>query len=142
VIRISPGEAHAKMSEGWVYLDVRTEPEFEQGHPAGAVNIPISHAGPGGMTPNPDFVALTIARFGKDAKLVVGCKSGNRSLRAAHALLAAGFTNVLDQRAGWDGARDPFGQVTEPGWLRAGLPIETGPTPGNCYADVKTSAGR
>ena len=40
-------------------------------------------------------------------------------MRAAQALVAAGFTNVIDQRAGWDGARDSFGQVTEPGWSRA-----------------------
>ena len=66
------------------------------------------------------------AAFPSDAKIVVGCKAGGRSLRAAQALVAAGFTNVVDQRAGWDGARNPFGQVTEPGWAAAGLPREDG----------------
>ncbi len=66
------------------------------------------------------------ARFAKDARIVVGCKAGGRSLRAATALVAAGFTNVLDQRAGFDAVRGPFGEVTEPGWSRAGLPQDAG----------------
>jgi rhodanese-related sulfurtransferase len=140
--RISPAEAHAKLAEGYTYLDVRSEGEFEQGHPAGAVNIPIDLVAVGGPPENPEFVSLAIARFGKNARLVVGCKSGVRSVVAAHALVEAGFAHVLEQRAGWDGARDAFGQVTEPGWRRAGLPVETGATPGCCYADVKRGAQR
>ena len=89
------------------------------------------------MAPNPDFVSVVEKAFGKDAKIVVGCKSGGRSLRAAQALTGAGFTSVVDQRAGWDGARDAFGQMGEPGWSRAGLPAENGATAGHAYADVK-----
>ena len=44
---------------------------------------------------------------------------------------------MIDQRAGWDGARDAFGQVSEPGWSRAGLPTANGAEPGRAYADVK-----
>jgi rhodanese-related sulfurtransferase len=116
--RISPQEASAKLAEGWTYVDVRTAQEFEAGHPPGAVNVPLMHAGGPGMTPNPDFLPVMSAAFAKDAKIVVGCKAGGRSLRAAQALLGAGFANVVDQRAGWDGVRNPFGQVTEPGWSR------------------------
>jgi rhodanese-related sulfurtransferase len=136
--RISPQDALAKMGEGYVYVDVRSEPEFIEGHPAGAFNVPVAHMGGGGMTPNPDFLAVMEHAFGKDARIVVGCKAGGRSLRAAQALVAAGFTNVIDQRAGWDGARNPFGQLTEPGWGRAGLPAEQGDTPGHSYVDVKS----
>jgi rhodanese-related sulfurtransferase len=125
--RISPQEASVKLAEGWTYVDVRTVEEFEEGHPPGARNVPIMHGGPGGMVNNPDFLSVMRAVFALDAMLVVGCKSGGRSLRALRALLGAGFTRVLDQRAGWDGARDAFGQVTEPGWSRAGLPVERGP---------------
>jgi rhodanese-related sulfurtransferase len=89
------------------------------------------------MLPNTDFLAVMSAAFPRDARLVIGCKSGGRSLRAAQALLGAGFTNVLDQRAGWDGARNPFGQVTEPGWSRAGLPVEEGQPVGRSWDDVK-----
>jgi rhodanese-related sulfurtransferase len=141
VPRISPQEASVKLSEGWTYVDVRTAEEFEAGHPAGAVNVPIMHARGGGMAPNPDFGRVMDASFAKDAKIVVGCKAGGRSLRAAQVLLGAGFTNVVDQRAGWDGARDPFGQVTEPGWSRAGLPAEEGQPSGRSYNDLKTKAG-
>ena len=135
--RISPQEANEKLGEGWTYVDVRTVEEFEAGHPAGAVNVPISLAAGGGMTPNPDFLRAMEANFAKDAKLIVGCKAGGRSLRAGQALLGAGFTQVLDQHAGWDGARDPFGKL-EPGWSRVGLPTEQGQPAARSWAAVKS----
>jgi rhodanese-related sulfurtransferase len=123
--RISPVEAHTKMTdEGFAYVDVRTEEEFAAGHPAGAHNVPIMVAGAGGLEPNADFVSVMERAFAKDAPIIVGCKMGGRSARAASALVAAGFTRVLDQRAGWDGARGSFGELTEPGWSRAHLPTE------------------
>lgn len=116
--RISPAEAHAKIAnEGYTYIDVRTPDEFFEGRPAGSINIPLGD----------DFVAQVSARFAKDAKIIVGCRAGGRSLRAATALVEAGFTNILDQRAGFDGARGPFGEVTEPGWARCvDLPHDVG----------------
>jgi rhodanese-related sulfurtransferase len=138
--RISPQEASTKLAEGWTYVDVRTAEEFEAGHPMGAVNVPIMHAGPGGMVQNADFVRVMKAAFPKDAKIICGCKAGGRSLRAAQILLGEGFTQVLDQRAGWDGARDPFGQVNEPGWGRIGLPAEQGQPPGRGWADMQKKA--
>jgi rhodanese-related sulfurtransferase len=138
--RISPREASEKIAAGWTYVDVRTAEEFAAGHPAGALNVPIAHAGPGGMVPNPDFLSAMRGAFALDGEIVVGCKSGGRSLRAAQALVAEGFTNVVDQRAGWDGARGPFGQLTEPGWLGAGLPTEEGQPQGRSWQDMKLKA--
>jgi rhodanese-related sulfurtransferase len=135
--RVSPQEALELTRDGWTYVDVRTEQEFADGHPAGSFNVPIALAAGGSMTPNAEFVGVMEKAFGKGAKIVVGCKAGGRSLRAAQALVEAGFTNVIDQRAGWDGARDPFGQMGEPGWSRAGLPAETGATAAHTYADVR-----
>jgi len=135
--RISPQEANEKMAEGWTYVDVRTVEEFAEGHPAGAVNVPLAHAGPTGMTPNPEFVSVMEGRFGKEGKIVVGCKSGGRSMRAAQALVANGFSHVLEQRAGWDGAHGPFGQRAEPGWSRTGLPVEQGQPTGRSWQDVQ-----
>jgi rhodanese-related sulfurtransferase len=136
--RISPAEAHAKMtSERFTYVDVRTEDEFAAGHPAAAVNVPVMVAGAGGLEPNADFVAVMQRAFAKDAPIIVGCKMGGRSARAASALVAAGFTRVLDQRAGWDGARGAFGELTEPGWSRASLPTETGAPPDRSYEALK-----
>jgi rhodanese-related sulfurtransferase len=41
--RVSPQEAKDLMDkEGYVYVDVRSIPEFEAGHPAGAFNVPIT----------------------------------------------------------------------------------------------------
>ena len=93
VKRISPEEAKALVDgEGYAYLDVRSIPEFEAGHPRGAFNVPLNHMGPAGMSPNPEFLSVVEKSFAKDAKLVVGCKGGGRSLRAAELMQAAGYT--------------------------------------------------
>ena len=114
-MRISASEAHAKMTnEGFTYVDVRTPEEFAAGHPAGAVNVPLGDT----------FVTDMDSQFAKDAKLVVGCRTNVRSAKAVQRLVDAGFTNVLLQRAGWDGARGQFGEIVEPGWSRLGLPSE------------------
>jgi rhodanese-related sulfurtransferase len=113
ITAVSPAEAHAKMTtDGHVYVDVRTPDEFEEGHPEGAINVPLGD----------DFLAHMERRFAKDARIIVGCKSGGRSLRAANTLVAAGWTTVVNQRAGWDGTRGVFGELLEPGWKRVGLP--------------------
>jgi rhodanese-related sulfurtransferase len=131
VRKISPAEAHDLMqTEGHVYVDVRSIPEFAAGHPQGACNVPLLHLGPGGMTPNPDFLAVMEKAFARDAKLIVGCKMGGRSARAAGLLEAAGFTQVLDQRAGYDGQG-------EPGWAPLGLPTSSDAAATNTYEGVK-----
>ena len=98
--RISPKEAFDLMAQGYTYVDVRSTPEFEAGHPAGAVHIPVAEASPTGMQPNPNFVEQFASRFAKDAKVIVGCQAGGRSARAAMMLEQNGFTNLVDQRAG------------------------------------------
>ncbi len=135
--RVSPVEAKQLVDEGYVYVDVRSVPEFEAEHPTGARNVPLMHMGPGGMTPNGEFLSVMEARFPKDAKIVVGCKAGGRSLRAAQLLISHGYGNVVDQRAGFDAARDPFGQVTEQGWKAAGLPVESGDGGDGAFAKLK-----
>ncbi len=135
--RIGPSEAKRLMDqEGYVYLDVRSVPEFEQGHPNGAYNVPLLHLGSGGMDPNPDFVDAVTRAFPKDQKLLIGCKSGRRSKRAAEMLIAAGFTNVIDQCGGYGGARGVFGQVIEPGWQAEGLPTSTEAATGRSWIDL------
>src|SRR5438132_10758352 len=101
VKRISPAEAKALMDAGYIYLDVRSIPEYEQGHPAGAHNAPLMHMGRGGMAPNPEFVQVVSKAYPKDTKMVLGCKSGGRSQRAAMLLEGAGFTNLVEMRGGF-----------------------------------------
>jgi rhodanese-related sulfurtransferase len=139
-LRVSPKEASERMQSGFTYVDVRSEPEFAEGHPDGAVNVPLMHMGAGAMTPNADFLRVMQANFAKDAAVIVGCKGGGRSLRAARSLGGAGYTNVVDQRAGWNGAQDAFGQITEPGWSRVGLPTESGQPEGRSYEALKVRA--
>jgi rhodanese-related sulfurtransferase len=131
--RVLPKEAAALLAEGWAYLDVRSIPEFEQGHPTGAANIPLLHFQGGRMAPNPDFQRVLEASFPKDAKVVVGCKAGGRSLQAATLMEAAGYTNVVDMRGGFAGERDPFGRASVAGWEAEGLPVETTAPPEKTY---------
>jgi rhodanese-related sulfurtransferase len=56
----------------YVYVDVRTVEEFEQGHVPGAYNVPILFRTNAGMQPNPEFLAVVTRHFGKDRKIVFG----------------------------------------------------------------------
>lgn len=127
---VSPTEAKELLvgDVGAVYIDVRSIPEYESGHPAGAFNIPVLHRHAVGMVPNPDFVRVVQAHFAADAKLLVGCQSGGRSMRACEALVAAGFVDVANVTAGFGGSR------TERGWLDLGFPVEFGASDDKGYA--------
>ncbi len=129
--RITPDEAAAKMEEGYAYLDVRSVPEFEAGHPTGAYNIPLLHAGRSGMSPNSNFIEEVTRAFPRDARIVVGCKSGGRSVSAVGLMEMAGYQDLFEQRAGFDG------NGREPGWRAAALPHSVTPEPGRAYEDLK-----
>ena len=129
--RVSPDEAQRLMSEeGYTYLDVRSVPEFEAGHPTGAYNVPLLDMGPRGMAANPDFLAVVEKTFPRESKLVIGCKSGGRSLQAADLLAKAGYLSVIDQRSGFDGNQ-------ELGWRPRGLPVSTDAESGRSYQELK-----
>jgi len=137
---ISPQEAHdrASRTEGAIHLDVRTVEEFSAGHPAKAYNVPLLQRDRAGqMAPNPEFLAVVRKNFAADTPLFVACNSGGRSLRAAEILEAAGFTDVVNVRAGFGGARDASGRIVEPGWAASGLPVEVEPRPGASYESLK-----
>jgi len=109
-----------------IYLDVRSVQEFEAGHPEKSINIPILHFAPGiGMTPNEDFPAVVEANLPKDAKIVVGCKTGMRSARACDILSQMGYTDVANVRGGFMGVTDNLGRLIEPGWSMLNLPTST-----------------
>src|SRR5262245_57785208 len=109
----------------YLYLDVRSVPEFADGHPPKAINIPIMDFVPGrGMTPNPDFVQEVDAQIPKDAKIIVGCRSGGRSARACEIMEKMGYSNCANMRGGFVGAADHMGRLVEPGWSLLELPIE------------------
>jgi rhodanese-related sulfurtransferase len=133
---ITVQQAHQDQGSGARYLDVRSVPEFEQGHPEGAFNVPLMHADPETrqMRPNPDFLAVVRANFPVDARLVIGCQMGGRSAKAAEILASAGYHDVANVLGGYGGAPQ-FGHA---GWVQAGLPVETGAAVERQYTTLQT----
>ena len=126
---MSPLEAKKLVDSGYSYIDVRTETEFRLGHPRGALNVPIQRVM--GSPANPDFVPVMQRAFAIDQGLVVACATGVRSRTASEALRRAGFVNVVEMRAGFDGRRGPFGNLLEAGWRASGLPVAAGDDDGS-----------
>jgi rhodanese-related sulfurtransferase len=120
-----------------VYIDVRTEREFANGHPSGAVNIPVALPDPTrGMVANADFVKVVEASFPHDKKIVVGCQAGPRSTAAARMLDLAGYQDISNMLGGFGGMRDPTGRVIAPGWADSGLPVNQDNGDGVNYASL------
>jgi rhodanese-related sulfurtransferase len=118
-----------------VYIDVRTEREFANGHPAGAVNIPVALPDPArGMVANAEFVKVVEANFPREKKIVVGCQAGPRSNAAARMLDQAGYQDISNMLGGFGGMRDPTGRVIAPGWADSGLPVGQDNGDGVSYA--------
>jgi len=140
--QVEPPEAHQILSGNpdAIYLDVRTEDEFAQGHPAGAINIPVMFMIPGRPQPNPDFLAVAEKVLPKGRKLAVGCLAGGRSQRACEVLEEAGYTDLTNVRGGFGGQRDASGQMVVKGWRDAGLPVSQD-LDDVAYAALRAKAG-
>ena len=111
--------------QGYVFIDVRMEHEFAQGHVPNAENIPVMIKGPGGVgiQMNPVFVERVSETHAPESRIILGCQKGGRSNKAAELLSEAGYTNLHDMRGGLIGETDPLGNVTFPGWTGRGLPV-------------------
>jgi rhodanese-related sulfurtransferase len=128
---LSPQDAWAKLEQGAVLVDVRTEGEWAHiGIPdtKATENDPlfIQWTFPGGI-PNPEFIDQLKQQAPEDTgiELVFLCRSGVRSVAAAIAATQAGFTayNVLE---GFEGEPDRWGERTVNGWKNRGLPTNLG----------------
>ena len=139
---INPEQAHALMGEDppHVYLDVRSVEEFEAGHADGAINIPIAHKQPGGMTPNPDFLRVVTAALDPATPLVVGCKMGGRSARACEALSQVGFTQLKNIDGGFGGRPDAPDPAAQKGWQACGLPTATAADEKQTYRHLESQS--
>lgn len=128
---ITPQEAWAKLEQGAILVDVRTEGEWAH------IGIPDTKATdndplfipwtfPGGIQ-NPDFLSDLAQQAPEDgsAELLFICRSGQRSIAAAIAATQAGYTsyNVLE---GFEGEPDRYGERTVNGWKNRGLPTNLG----------------
>ena len=127
--RISPKDAADLQAQGYTYVDVRSVPEFEAGRPTGAVNIPFLHRNGMQMAPNPEFLTVLQAAFPPDAKFVLACQAGHRSMNAAELLSTQGYGELVEQMGGFKG------------WVEGGLPVETGPAPGRDWESMRTKKG-
>jgi len=86
-IKISSEEAKKTMdSEEVIVLDVRTQAEYAEGHIENAVLLPVDE-----ISAKAEEVIKD-----KDAKILVYCRSGNRSAAAAKNPISMGYTNVYD----------------------------------------------
>ena len=116
-----------------VLVDVRTRPEW------GFVGLPdLSSLGQRPhcvewqtypvMAINPGFTAaVETAEIGKDATVLLLCRSGARSRSAAIALTQAGFKRCFNVADGFEGPLDGDGRRgTQAGWKAAGLPWKQG----------------
>lgn len=85
--RISAQEAKQMMDDNKnaVVVDVRTAEEYNERHIPGAISIPLDEID------KQQFRALS-----PDDVILVYCRSGSRSKRAAEKLAAAGYKNVFD----------------------------------------------
>lgn len=139
---LSAPEAYAmKSKEGSkaLFIDVRTKGEFMfLGSPTVTdMNIPYMEIDdPTGwdakgkhytMAPNSDFVAAVAAlvaqhHLGKNDPIIVICRSGDRSSRAADLLQKDGYTKVYSVVDGFEGDMGADGKRDVNGWKNANLP--------------------
>ena len=91
VQKISAKEAKEKIDSGQkvIILDVREQSEYDDGHIKDSVLLPV-----GSIESNIDKVITK--EENKETPILVYCRSGNRSAKAAKALTSLGYTNVYD----------------------------------------------
>ena len=70
----------------YVILDVRTLAEYESGHIPGAICVPNESISADAIPELPD----------KEQRILVYCRSGNRSKQASEKLAALGYTNSVE----------------------------------------------
>ncbi|MFE9792874.1 rhodanese-like domain-containing protein [Streptomyces goshikiensis] len=99
--RVTPAQARRLTADGdAVLLDVRELAEWDAGHAPGAVHAPLSRLLTGSALPT----------AAQDRPLVVICRSGHRSQRAAGLLTGRG-AEAVDVKGGMNA------------WVTAGLPV-------------------
>lgn len=74
------------MEDGAVLIDVRTASEYAEGHLDKSINLTVDTIG----------VNIETLVKDKDTKIIVYCRSGNRSATAADTLINLGYKNVYD----------------------------------------------
>jgi rhodanese-related sulfurtransferase len=102
-VEITSAQAYAKYLQGALFLDVRSQEEWDQFHIEKSTLIPL------------DQLQNRLSEIPKDHDIVVVCLSGHRSLSGTTILQQAGFTHVSCLSGGLQA------------WMDANYPIEKGP---------------
>jgi rhodanese-related sulfurtransferase len=95
---VDPQSAQAMLREGAFLLDVRQPEEFTAGHAPEAVLVPL------------DQLGARQDEIPTDQPIVVVCRSGGRSAKAAEALVNAGYeaVNLAGGMKAWSEEGKPF----------------------------------
>lgn len=103
-------------------VDVRTAEERKfVGHVPGSLHV--AWATGTALTRNPRFARELEAKTGKEAVVLLLCRSGKRSALAAAAAAAAGFQHVFNVLEGFEGEIDAQShRGSGDGWRFRGLP--------------------
>ena len=87
----SPNDFAKLMERDYVLVDVRTPEEFAQGALPEAVNISVTELS----------FPFEIAKLNKEKPVMIYCKGGTRSARAAVAMKALGFDEIHELDGGY-----------------------------------------
>jgi rhodanese-related sulfurtransferase len=90
VTEVTPSEAIALIASGSVFFDVREEHEIAElaYDIANKTEIPLGE------------IQVRLADFPKDKNIIIGCRSGKRSMQACMFLKMSGYENVQNLQGG------------------------------------------
>ena len=81
-------KALIEINPSLVVVDVRTEAEYNDEHLEGAINIPL------------DELEQRLSELNPNDKILVYCRTGNRSTQAAEILVEKGFSGLYHMHGG------------------------------------------
>lgn len=94
MFEVSAAEAKKLVDQGALLVDVREQVEWISGHAAAATHVPLG------------YILQSLGNFPRDEKVVVVCRSGNRSMHAVVAMREAGIDayNLAGGMNAWESA--------------------------------------
>jgi rhodanese-related sulfurtransferase len=111
-VTVAQAKEELDQKQAGLLLDVREPAEWEKGHIPEAVLAPRGmlewYADPTTPYAKPELTTK------KDARIIVACASGGRSLLAAQTLQSMGYSNVVSMTGGFNE------------WSKQGFPVEEG----------------
>jgi rhodanese-related sulfurtransferase len=101
---VTPAEAKLALASGAVLVDVREQSEWQAGHAADAVHIPLGQ------------ISKRLGELPTDRQLILVCRSGHRSGIAVNVLSSNGIkaTNLTGGMNAWTAAGLPTVNSGEP----------------------------